>query len=146
MSDLPVCPDCGEPLKRCYSSKKEKHYWFCEAPQEECGAVFADDEGKPMLHVVKKGEPDASMPCPACGAPMVKITGAKNGDFLSCSTYPNCRATIDIVDGELPPVCPDDPEHGHMRRREGKNGKFFSCRSYPECKAVIDFSAWKKSR
>lgn len=139
------CPACGAELKKCWSKKKEKDFWFCTAPQESCGEVFQDDHGKPVLQKMRKGEPDPAMPCPACGKPMQKITGTKNGDFWSCSAYPTCKATIDIVDDRLPPVCPEHPEHGHMRLRDGKNGKFFSCSQYHDggCSAVVDFDNWK---
>ena len=37
-----------------------------------------------------------SPPCPICGSPTKKRTG-KNGAFLSCSKYPDCKGILNLA-------------------------------------------------
>ncbi len=76
--------------------------------------------------------------CHVCGAPMALKFG-KTGRFLSCSKYPDCKATRPI--GGQPRA--EAVESGHtclkcgkpLLIRENKRGeKFLSCSGYPECK------------
>lgn len=133
------CPACGGDLKQVFSKKKNRHYWVCQNNEETCGKWYADKNGAPQLRPVLKGEPDESVKCPGCGSPMQRLTGAAHGDFYSCGRYPECKATVDLQDdGSLAPPCPENPEHGPMRRRKGANGLFWSCRRYPECTATME--------
>jgi DNA topoisomerase-1 len=84
--------------------------------------------------------------CKSCGAQMVAKNG-KFGEFLACSTYPECKNTLKckIIDGvpvpegmygplalgQSCPVC-----NLGMFLREGKFGKFYSCIEYPKCKGT----------
>jgi ssDNA-binding Zn-finger/Zn-ribbon topoisomerase 1 len=146
------CPTCGDELKRVWSKKKSRYYWVCQNASEACGKWYPDRDGKPAKPV-KKGDPDPNVLCPECESPMVKITGAAHGDFWSCARHKEtgCKGTIDILpDGSLPPLCPNDPEHGPMRFiRNSKNGPFLSCRRYSdpgiECKAKMELPKTKKS-
>ncbi len=138
------CPKCGDTLKRIYSKRKEKHYWVCENAEELCGAFYGDQDGKPVP-LPSRGEPDNNVQCPECGAAMRRVSNGAHGDFWSCSGYPECKGSIDIQrDGSLAPLCPEDSEHGHMRKRTGKNGQFWSCRAYPECNATLEINGRKK--
>ena len=122
------CPKCGDALKRIQSKKNQKFYWVCENAEEICKAIYSDRDGEPVLLVF--GEPQDDVPCPDCGSPMRKITGGK---------LP--VGTIDIMPtGNLPPLCPEDPEHGPMRIRPGQKGKFLGCRRYPECSATLEMN------
>lgn len=126
-----VCPKCKNELKKIWSSKKQRNYWSCQGATEECGAFFADESGKPKFPA-KKSAPLDDCPCPACAAPMQKVESTA-GTFYSCSTYPECKYTIDTApDGALAPLCPSDEDHGHMKLRSGRNGSFFSCRGWKE--------------
>ena len=146
-TEKPTCPKCGTDLKRIFSKKKQKFFWMCMGATETCGAFYPDADGKPVLRCIKKGEPEADMPCPSCGSPMRKIVSGGSGDFYSCSKYPKCKGTIDIApDGSLPPSCPEDATHGPMRLiRKGRNGPFWGCRVYPECKGTRKFYSKKES-
>ena len=131
------CPKCGDTLKRIKSKRNQKFYWVCENAEEICNAIYSDRDGAPIL--LQFGDPESDVPCPDCGSPMRKITGGKYGGYYSCTTYPQCKGTIDIMPtGNLPPLCPEDPDHGPMRIRPGKNGKFLGCRRYPECSATLE--------
>ena len=76
--------------------------------------------------------------CPECGSKMVKRYG-RNGPFLACPRYPECKTTMPIEEeaesAEVPtqpcPVC-ESP----MRIRSGRFGKFLACTRYPDCKGT----------
>jgi len=79
--------------------------------------------------------------CPKCGQQLVYRFG-KNGKFLSCSTYPDCKF-----------ACPCDKEgrmieekvSGHkcrvcgkpMVHKNGRFGPFLGCSGYPDCKTTL---------
>ncbi len=76
--------------------------------------------------------------CDLCGAKMLK-KWRKNGYFLSCETYPDCKGTKDLtVDGspaqvkETDIVC--DKCGKPMVIKTGRFGEFLSCTGYPGCK------------
>jgi DNA topoisomerase-1 len=76
--------------------------------------------------------------CHVCGAPMALKFG-RTGRFLSCSRYPDCKATRPI--GGAPRAEAVESEHAcpkcgrPLMIRENKRGeKFLSCSGYPECK------------
>ena len=131
------CPNCGDTLKCVTSKKNNKSYWICQGAEDKCGKIFSDKNGEPVLLMF--GEPADDMPCPLCAAPMRLIKGGKSGDFWSCTKYPDCRGTADVLPpGIEAPVCPVDDEHGVMRLRTGKRGKFWSCSHYPDCTATSE--------
>ncbi len=76
--------------------------------------------------------------CHVCEAPMALKFG-RTGRFLSCSRYPECKATRPI-DGppraEAVESAHDCPKCGKkLMIRENKRGeKFLSCSGYPDCK------------
>lgn len=83
--------------------------------------------------------------CPLCGTTAdaqgeVVIREGRFGKFKSCSRYPECTFTENIVekvDGVLCPLC----HTGEIIARKSRWGKeFFGCRRYPEC----DWASWKK--
>ena len=75
--------------------------------------------------------------CPECGAPMEE-KHSRTGAFLSCSRYPECKATKSI-DGQPRAVAVETEHHcpkcdKPLMLRESKLGKFLSCSGYPGCK------------
>jgi len=82
--------------------------------------------------------------CPVSGHRMVKRFG-RNGWFLGCSAYPECKHTMPLEeDGqaealpEMPgvgEVCPQCGE-GHLVARRGRFGPFVGCDRYPECRYI----------
>ena len=77
--------------------------------------------------------------CEKCGAKMVEKWG-RNGRFLACSAYPECRNTMEVeekADAESVVVdvkcelCGKD-----MVKKRGRFGDFLACSAYPECKAT----------
>jgi DNA topoisomerase-1 len=81
--------------------------------------------------------------CPVSGHLMVKRFG-RNGWFLGCSGYPECKHTMPLPGEEpeetvaLPGVgelCPQCGE-GHLAARRGRFGPFVGCDRYPECRYI----------
>ncbi len=91
--------------------------------------------------------------CPACGMAM-SIRIGKNGPFLACSAYPECKQTqnfvrdekgkIQPVAAEIPPVADSGkecPQCGKpMVIRQGRFGAFLACSGYPKCKETQPIS------
>lgn len=131
------CPSCGDRLKRIYSNRRYRYFWVCAGDRTGCIHWYIDSDGAPQLRPVAKSDPDPAIRCPDCDAPMCLVTGSVAGDFYSCSRFPDCRGIVDTQpDGSLAPLCPNQPTHGPMRRRNARNGSFWSCRCHPTCTAT----------
>ncbi|MEP7081804.1 MAG: type I DNA topoisomerase [Chloroflexota bacterium] len=99
-------------------------------------------EGKEKI--VKQVEV-TDIPCPLTGERgdmLVKRFG-RNGWFLGCPSYPDCKYTQPLP-GEEPEaldmpgvgeVCPQCGE-GHLAARRGRFGPFVACDRYPDCKYI----------
>ncbi len=91
---------------------------------------------------VKRQELATELSCEKCGKPMV-IKWGRNGEFLACSGYPDCRNTMNFrrEEGRIVPqkeeevpvdeVCPKCAAPMVMKR--GRFGRFLACSRYPEC-------------
>ncbi len=86
-------------------------------------------------------------PCPECGQAENKdergelvIRTGRYGKFISCSRFPDCKYTQNIVqklDGQLCPLC----QKGEVIIKPSRWGKsFFGCGNYPDC----DWASWSK--
>ena len=79
--------------------------------------------------------------CKECGKPMVYRLG-KNGRFLSCSGYPECKTTMN-VDADSNPVAEVVAEAPcavcgkPMILRKSRRGPFLGCSGYPECTSTL---------
>ncbi|MDA1257449.1 MAG: type I DNA topoisomerase [Chloroflexi bacterium] len=70
--------------------------------------------------------------CEECERPMV-IKSGRFGKFLSCSGFPDCRASkpLRLVTGA---ICPEDGGELLERKGKGPRGrKFYGCENYPNC-------------
>ncbi len=86
------------------------------------------------------------IPCPVSGDKgdmLIKRFG-RNGWFLGCSGYPDCKHTQPLP-GEEPEAIPDLPGigeacpqcgEGHLVAKRGRFGPFVGCDRYPECKYI----------
>jgi len=80
--------------------------------------------------------------CDRCGSPMV-VRWGRNGRFLACSAYPECRNTKPVVmteDGKIE-ILKDEVTDQTCERcgrpmviKSGRRGRFLACSGYPECK------------
>jgi DNA topoisomerase I len=101
-----------------------------------------------MRDLKREEEPTAEV-CEKCGKPMV-IKWGRNGYFLACSGYPECRNTKEYTrnpDGSLtvlPTTRPSDQTcstcGSAMVIRRGRFGEFLACSRYPECKTTSPIS------
>jgi len=75
--------------------------------------------------------------CEQCGARLVKKFG-RNGPFLACPNYPNCRYTRPLEEEAearlLDEACPTCG--APMMIRRGRFGRFAACSTYPNCKTT----------
>jgi len=83
--------------------------------------------------------------CEKCGSGMV-IKFGRFGQFLACSTYPECQNTREVsrpkaagdgtgeTDAEEIPVC--ELCGREMALKKGRFGSFYGCTGYPECKNI----------
>jgi DNA topoisomerase-1 len=102
---------------------------------------------KGMWHA--KAETEAAPhTCPQCGSGTVYRFG-RNGRFLSCSNFPDCRFAAPI-DRDGNPVSPEQTDvacpkcAAPMLLRKGRFGPFLSCSRYPDCDGILNLD--KKGR
>ncbi len=101
-----------------------------------------------MRDIKREEEPTLEV-CEKCGKPMV-IKWGRNGHFLACSGYPECRNTKEYTrnpDGTLtvlPTTRPSDQTcptcTSPMVVRRGRFGEFLACSRYPDCKTTSPIS------
>jgi len=99
-----------------------------------------------MVHAKAETQP-APYKCEDCGDPTMYRFG-KNGRFLSCTRYPDCKYAAPI-DREGKPVgelytdliCPVDGSR--LIKRVGRFGPFLSSENYPEVKFILNIDAKK---
>ncbi|HOT58878.1 MAG TPA: type I DNA topoisomerase [Spirochaetales bacterium] len=75
--------------------------------------------------------------CDKCGKPMLKKLG-RNGFFLACSGFPECRNTRSVPLAR----CPRKDCNGYIVARKKSRGKgrlFYGCTNYPQCDFVTYF-------
>ncbi len=104
------------------------------------------EDAKKTQQRVKPEDIPTDVKCDKCGLPMV-IKWGRNGKFLACSGYPECKNTKNFVTEENGNIkvaeekvettnekCPkcDSP----MVLKSGRFGKFLACSKYPECKTT----------
>lgn len=80
---------------------------------------------------------ESEQECEKCGAKLIKKFG-RNGPFLACPNYPDCKFTMPLEESEAPAptgeVCPNCGSP--MVMRSGRFGRFVACQAYPECKTT----------
>ncbi|PZC41723.1 MAG: DNA topoisomerase-1 [Chloroflexi bacterium] len=71
--------------------------------------------------------------CEKCERPMV-IRGGRNGRFIACSGFPDCKNTKPLIIGIKCREC----NVGELAERKSKRGIFFGCTNYPDCKFAVN--------
>jgi len=90
---------------------------------------------------IKRQEVPTDISCDKCGAMMV-VKWGRNGEFLACPRYPECKNTKNFTrdekgqlevaqEVEIDEIC--EACSRPMQLRWGKYGKFLGCSGYPEC-------------
>jgi DNA topoisomerase I len=109
-------------------------------------ASFSRDlkKAESQMRDVKREEVPTEIPCEKCDAMMV-VKWGRNGEFLACPRYPECKNTKNFTrdaNGEVQiaeeiEVNEACEECGRpMQLRWGKYGQFLGCSGYPECKNI----------
>lgn len=109
-------------------------------PTEKLIKKVIDQAARAKIPVEKTGEL-----CPECGQTEkgeVVIRVGRFGKFKSCSRYPDCKYTENIVEkveGVNCPLC----QQGEVIIKKTRWGKdFFACSRYPAC----DFASWQQPK
>lgn len=103
------------------------------------------ERAKQEMRDIKRQELPTDVDCEKCGAKMV-IKFGKNGSFLGCSKYPDCKNTKEYVrdeSGAIQVKAPETTEQAcekcgrPMVVKNGKFGRFLACSGYPECRHTM---------
>ncbi|PKK84878.1 MAG: type I DNA topoisomerase [candidate division Zixibacteria bacterium HGW-Zixibacteria-1] len=83
--------------------------------------------------------------CENCGSPMV-IKWGRNGRFLACTAYPECKTTKPLNGAEEVVETDEKCEKcgSPMVVKSGRFGKFLACSAYPKCKSTKPLSTGVK--
>jgi DNA topoisomerase-1 len=107
-------------------------------PLATTSAEVVEKAARAQIPVEKTGEA-----CPKCGTTEhgeVVIRSGKYGKFKSCSRFPDCDFTENIVNkvaGVMCPLC----KQGEVVIKPSRYGKnFYSCSRYPSC----NWASWRK--
>ena len=104
------------------------------------------DKAKSEMRNVKTEETPTDLVCEKCNSPMV-IKWGKNGRFLCCSNYPDCKNTMNFTHDENGKVKHVEVKTTDikctkcgkpMQIKEGRFGQFLACSGYPECKNTMN--------
>ena len=102
---------------------------------------FRESMERAMVHMEAARAEPSDYTCPQCGREMVYRLG-KNGRFLACTGYPECRGTLN-VDREGNPIeeivaeKPCERCGRPMILRTGRTGPFLGCTGYPDCNFTL---------
>ena len=102
------------------------------------------ERAKEHMKNIKAQEIQTDSSCPRCSKPLV-IKWGRQGEFLACTGYPECRYTCEFdrdADGKITPrkmevtgeYCSECASPMVIKR--GRYGKFLACSRYPECKST----------
>ena len=122
-----VCEQCGNSM--VIKSGRYGPFIACRGyPDCRNTKPVESPEEKAIRELVSE---DVDEYCEKCERPMAVKTG-RNGRFLACTGYPECKNAKPLPVGVDCPDCGNDLVE---RKQKGKNGRiFYSCSNYPECK------------
>jgi DNA topoisomerase-1 len=121
---------------------EEQHLDWLSVLKDFYGPFKQDlDRASEQMKSAKAEVTPSEYKCPQCGQPLVYRFG-KNGKFLACSGYPECKFTspcdkegkmVEQKESEQKcPVCGKP-----MVYRNGRFGSFLGCSDYPNCKTTL---------
>ncbi|MCF6178094.1 MAG: type I DNA topoisomerase, partial [Geopsychrobacter sp.] len=105
------------------------------------------EKAKKEMRSVKRSAIPTDIKCDECGGVM-NIKWGRNGEFLACEKYPECKSTTDFTkekDGTIVPQKKEAPEESGekcekcgmpMVYKHGRFGRFLACSGYPKCKNI----------
>lgn len=110
------------------------------------------DLAKEKMRNIKAQVTPTEHKCPKCEATMV-IKWGRNGQFLACSNYPECKSTAEFektADGKIEIRKAEETDEkcdkcqSPMVVKFGRFGKFLACSAYPDCKNTKGISTGVK--
>ncbi|MCP3950752.1 MAG: type I DNA topoisomerase [Desulfobacterales bacterium] len=145
-----------------FTAKLEDQLDRIEENKKEAGDILESFYTPFQGHLEKAAEEMLSMrgvgiptglPCPECGRDQLHIKVGRNGHYLACNAYPDCRYTRNynrdekgrIVPIEIPAeeisdkICEKCGKP--MVLKQGKFGPFLACSGYPDCKTTLSVYA-----
>ncbi len=106
------------------------------------------DKAVVEMRDLKREEEQTDLTCEKCGGPMV-VKWGRNGEFLACKNYPECKNTKEFVrteDGRVEPAPETTTDEKcescglPMVVKRGRFGEFLACSGYPERKTTKPIS------
>ena len=104
---------------------------------------------------IKRMERPTDLVCEKCGKPMV-IKWGKNGSFIACTGYPECKNTrdlpVDLPDVEKADLTEQDEAvycdncGRPMVLKKGRFGQFLACSGYPDCRTTRQLGEAQKPK
>ncbi len=129
------CPKCGEEL--LLRGGRYGNFIACSGFPKCKYTEQVETDGETAAVPVQEETTDQK--CDKCGAEMV-IKNGRNGKFLACSAYPECKNTKPLDDANAPTSDVPCPEcGGKLLFRRSRRGAFWGCENYPECKFISKF-------
>ncbi len=102
---------------------------------------------------IKKEETPTDIMCDKCEQGTMVVKFGRNGRFLACPRYPECKNTKEYItseSGEISAVTAVESDEEcpacgkRMVLKSGRHGRFLACPGYPECKTIIPFKTGVK--
>ena len=80
---------------------------------------------------------ETDIKCEKCGSVMIMRWG-RNGQFLACSSYPECKSTKPLPKDEVQAKTNEKCHKcgSEMVVKTGRFGRFLACSAYPDCKTT----------
>ncbi len=128
--------DMEESLDRIESGKKQ----FLEVTQDFYASFkkALDDTHAKKDEIKDSLQEETKEKCPECGRELI-IRWGRNGKFIACSGYPECKYTRPLEEPEtVDQLC--DKCGRKMVVKFGRFGRFLACSGYPECKNAQPYS------
>jgi DNA topoisomerase-1 len=107
------------------------------------------EKAKDEMKNLKKQILPTGIKCEKCGIGEYVIRWGRNGQFLACSSYPDCNSSHDFkkdLTGKISLLPKDwfhDPCPNCKKRLEvkvGKYGRFVRCEDYPQCDTTLPYT------
>jgi DNA topoisomerase-1 len=101
-------------------------------------------KAKDEMRNIKREEEPTDLVCEKCNSPMI-IKWGRNGKFVACSNYPDCKNTMNIKRDQNGDLAKEEIEYSdqvcekcgkRMIFKRGRFGKFLGCEAYPACKST----------
>jgi len=104
------------------------------------------DAATKNMRSVKQEEIPTDILCEKCGQANMVIKFGRNGRFLACPRYPECKNTGEYTTSETGQItavkveetneiCPNCGKN--LIIKNGRHGRFLACPGYPECKTSL---------